>query len=475
VQTRKDLLQAHRLMTQRAALALVLGEPDNPELPLRRLNVAAFCGVMVALLVMAAFGIYGLLNPGGATGLQQAGMLIVEKETGARYVWCQNQQLCPVANYVSARLLAGADDGHRKSVSRNSLTAFDRGPEVGIPGAPNTLPDAKKLVRTPWSVCVRTVDNGVTGRTPVVTLVAGHGVGGQGLRDDQAVAAAAAGQTWLIWRNHRLRVPHYAVSTLSTLPPQVAAKWLNALPAGPDYQAPDIPGRGTAVTGPRGPAKVGQVFQVDAASGTAWYVLLRDGLAPISALEKELLRADPASSQAYGNQPFQAIPLDPASVSAYRASPTVISRPELAGRPPQMVQYADSTPLCAVYDDPTGNSAGHLALGGRLPAPPSSTAPTGVDQLVFPPGGGALVGLEPEPGKPSSVSTYFLVTEGHRYALKSADVATKLGYAITGDQTSNAFPMPASVLGLIPLGPVLDPGAAANPISGGQITPQPSP
>jgi hypothetical protein len=255
----------------------------------------------------------------------------------------------------------------------------------------------------------------------------------------------------------------------------VAAKWLNALPAGPDYQAPAIPGRGTEMAGPRGPAKVGQIFQVDAASGKAWYVLLRDGLANISGLEKELLRADPDSRQAYGSQPVQVIQLDPASVSAYHQSATVLSRPDLQGQPPTVVPFTDTTPLCAVYDDPTGNSAGHLTLGGRLPAPPAAPATTGVDQLVVPPGGGALVGLEPEPGKQSAVSTYYLVTEGRRYALKSAEVAGKLGYKITADGTSNALPIPASVLGLIPTGPVLDPDAAANPISGAQPTQQPSP
>ena len=41
MQSRRDLFQAHRLMTQRASLALLRGEPDVPDQPLRRLNVAA--------------------------------------------------------------------------------------------------------------------------------------------------------------------------------------------------------------------------------------------------------------------------------------------------------------------------------------------------------------------------------------------------------------------------------------------------
>jgi type VII secretion protein EccB len=466
VQTRKDLLQAHRLMTQRAALALVLGEPDDPELPLRRLNVAAFCGVMVALLVMAVFGIYGLMNPGGATGLRQPGMLIVEKETGARYVWCQNQ-LCPVDNYISARLLAGTDGNHRRAVSRNSLTGFERGPLIGIPNLPNILPDASQLVKTPWSVCVRTVDSADSGRTSLVTLVVGHDVGGQRIGTDQAVVVKADGQAWLIWNNHRLRVPADTVGSLTPDAATVAGKWLNALPEGPAYQAPDIPGRGATVTGPRGPAQVGRLFRADSSSGTAWYVLMQDGLAPVSELEKDLLLAVP---QANGGQPPQPVQLDPASVTGFRRSATTVSRPDLQGRPPSVVQHADTTPLCAVYDDPTGNSAGHLSVGGTLPTPPAGPSPTGVDKLDFPNGGAALVGLETEPGKASTVSTYFLVTDQRRFALQSADVAAQLGY----DVTTNAVIVPANVLGLLPVGPVLDPKAALNPIVIGQASPQPS-
>ena len=78
MQTRKDLLQAHRLMTQRAAQALMLGEPDTPELPMRRLNVATFIGIMVAVLVTAGFGIVGLLNPSNANGLGEPGTIIIE-------------------------------------------------------------------------------------------------------------------------------------------------------------------------------------------------------------------------------------------------------------------------------------------------------------------------------------------------------------------------------------------------------------
>ncbi len=122
MQTQKDLYQAHRLMTQRLGLALMRGEPDLPESPMRRQTVATFAGILVAVLVTAAFGIWGLLSPGNATKLTDPGQLLIEEETGASYVYNQQTgRLQPVANYVSARLLL---DMEKRRVS-SALTLFE--------------------------------------------------------------------------------------------------------------------------------------------------------------------------------------------------------------------------------------------------------------------------------------------------------------------------------------------------------------
>src|SRR4051794_40023111 len=203
MQTRKDLLQAHRLMTQRAAQALMLGEPDTPEFPLRRLNVASFIGLMAAVLVTAGFGIVGLLKPSSANGITDPGTIIIEKETGARYIWCldNTKKLCPVANYTSAKLLAGTGEAKQALVSRDALSKYDRGSTVGILGAPDTLPAADKLVKMPWSVCVRSADLTLAGHVSLVTLVAGKKIGGESLPDDKAILVQAGNQPWVIWRN----------------------------------------------------------------------------------------------------------------------------------------------------------------------------------------------------------------------------------------------------------------------------------
>src|SRR5437762_1433945 len=120
-QTRKDLLQAHRLMTRRAALALLQAEPDPPDQPLRRLNVGVFSSVLVAVIAAAIFGIWGLIAPGNAGGLTAAGTLLIEKSTGTPYVPCLHGKLCPAVNYASARLALGATAPKQRDVTQASL------------------------------------------------------------------------------------------------------------------------------------------------------------------------------------------------------------------------------------------------------------------------------------------------------------------------------------------------------------------
>src|SRR5215510_11681652 len=156
MQSRKDLFQAHRLMTQRACLALLRGEPDVPDHPLRRLNVAAFSSALVAMIVAAILALLAVLGHGGGRLKLAPGMLLIDQQTGAPYVICEKHKLCPVLNYASARLALGSSSVDQQTVSQQSLTKYPRGPLIGIPGLPQPLPAPGLLTKGPWSVCART-------------------------------------------------------------------------------------------------------------------------------------------------------------------------------------------------------------------------------------------------------------------------------------------------------------------------------
>ena len=155
MQSRKDLFQAHRLMTQRASLALLRGEPDIPDQPLRRLNVATFSGVLVAVIA-ARCSALGPARARWPAAEQQPGTLVIDQQTGTSYVFCQRGKLCPVLNYASARLALQSPSVTQQTVSQASLTKFARGPLIGIPGLPQPLPEAGLLVGSPGR-CARSL------------------------------------------------------------------------------------------------------------------------------------------------------------------------------------------------------------------------------------------------------------------------------------------------------------------------------
>lgn len=448
MQTRKDLYQAHKLMTQRVALALLQGQPDAVESPMRRMVVASLCGAMVAVVVAATYGIIGLIFKGGARGLEKPGMLIIERETGAKYGYsASSRALIPFLNYTSARLAMPSGQIERRTVSRKSLAKYDRGPLSGIPGAPDALPDAGRLARAPWSLCVRRTDAGAT----LVSLVGGRDVGGRALSLDQGVLVRDETQAWLIWANKRLRVSPASQRVLSNAEPvPVAGRWLNGLPQGPDFAAPDLPGRGRPGAGPSGgQVPVGVVYRAALPGGERrWYVQLLDGLAGISETQAELLLSV-AGAPAEREITLAAANGKPSAVKVFDGA--------IPERRPRIVPYDPAQPLCATYRDTDRLSLdARLTIGGSLPAG-STVSSGGVDQVVMP-GGGTLAGLLPGPNiKPQ---TYFLVTaQGVRFPVPAPEDVAKLGYS-----ASSAVPVPAGLLRLLREGPTLSSAAALKPL-----------
>ncbi len=132
--SRSDQLHSHQFMLQRAVGALAMRDPDPVSSPMRRIGGALFASVMIAVLAVAAVGVYGVLRPGTGNAWRDGRAMIIEKETGARYVFRDNV-LYPVLNYTSAVLILGTSDP--VTVSRSALEGVPRGTPMGIPGAPD--------------------------------------------------------------------------------------------------------------------------------------------------------------------------------------------------------------------------------------------------------------------------------------------------------------------------------------------------
>ena len=446
-QNRRDLLQAYRLMTQRTALALIAGEPDSANQPLRRRNTATVSGVLVGVIACAVFGVIGMLSPGPKNGLTAAGTLVIDKDTATAYVPCDNsKELCPALNYASALLALNSGKAPAPTtISQAQLAGYKIGPVVGIAGLPQDLPTSSNLIKGPWSVCI---DNNVT------TLVGGASVGGTPLTTASAELVTSQGQDYVLWNGTRMRITNNFKTVLWPQAPveNVSQAWLNTIPEGPAFAPPYIAGSGGQVHGPAGFAKVGQVYSALTASGPQNFALGQDGkLDPLSELQATLLEDQPGAPK-------------PQQIASSTASANVGSPIPLNGLPSTLPKTPQLTsPACVTYGAGMSRT---ITTGGTIPPNATGTgngSPTTVDRVWLPAGRGALIGTTADASSASApVTSWSLLVGATRYGLARPGVASDFGYNLKTDQVV----LPAALVDVLPQGKALDPYAAAQAASG---------
>ncbi len=460
--SRRDQVQAHAFMTGRLVSALVCGEPDLAQRPLRRTPIGLVAGLMAGVLVVAVFAVIAIVHPGGATRWRQPGTLIVDKQTGTRYV-LSGGQLRPVLNYASARLLLGA----RMTVAvtpSSSLAGVPRGNAVGIAGAPDSLPAANHPDRG-WLLCAvsRSDPSGVP--APALSLGVGVGTGpaAEPVPDDHGVLVRTSdGTRYLAWKDRRLRLaapwagPALGYDDAAATP--VRAAWVNALPAGPDLGPLPVAGRGAAGPDLDGASTaVGQVFVVHGMTAAArYFVLTGAGLLPVNQTGAALLLGDPATATAYGGRTAQARELSPAALASAVVLPAPASMPDLPPAPPALLAAQPQRLPCvrataagaassvALVSVPAG-----AALGDVVDGPLLDRDGLTADLIGVRPGGGLLARTMPAPGI-DGAGLYVVAEPGVKYPVADEVAAQALGY-----QVSDAVEVPASLLTLLPTGPVL--------------------
>jgi type VII secretion protein EccB len=454
MRSRRDQVQAHAYVVSRLTCALVHGEPDAQESPLRRTGLGTFGGLLLGTLAVAAFLVWGVISAGNKPAALTAGELIMAKETGARYIYADHE-LWPVLNWSSALLLTGGNPA-MTVVPAASLAGVPQGQSLGIVGAPDTLPSAGAVNKGAWLVCA------VTASRPQVSVTIGLPTRVSQPPPNGGLLATAQGAQYLIWRGERLKLDAPWIAAALGLGrarvTSVSPAWLNAVPTGPDLRPISVPGRG----GP-GPTigavrtTIGQVLVTrNVSSPDEFYLAEAGGLAPITAAQAAIVLGDPASAAAYRGGTAAPVPVSlGAIVDAPILHPTL---PDSAGAP--------SSPPRSDGGGPGGPCMEYASAGGAPPqfvfaepppgAPPALNTPgvTGSPQtanlITVAPGGGAFVRSQAAPGVGGE--PLFLVTNaGIKYPVPSASAASALGY-----RAGRAVAMPASLLGLLPTGPPLD-------------------
>jgi type VII secretion protein EccB len=471
--SRRDQIQAYQFLRRRTVSAVLVGDANHPESPVRRTAIGLLVGCILLLLVLAGFGIFGLLRPGSSKAWQEAGSVVVEKETGARFVMDDQGALHPVLNYVSARLITGGS-GELVRVSRKSLAAAGRGQPVGIAGAPDSVPSVDRLVADPWTACSSTTQVDGPTQQPELSVILGRAAADSRsivLGPGAAVVVRAGSTVYLITDGRRFRIrddrPERILEALglgSAPEVNVGAGWVATLPAGPDLGYLQVPERGEVSEAiPGVPARVGQVFvqRIAGAPAPEYLLLLPDGLARVSVTQARLLLGDPSSAEAYPSGAVTERDLAPSSLARARLSPTDVAAEEYPPEPPDALKFtlANQVVLCA---RPQGFRSGvpamTVSLSFSLPTPPGArpitVAGTPASKVLVAPGAGAIV--RSVPAQDVTTGPVYLVTDlGRRHALPDAGSRQALGFSEVAP-----VPMPASFIDLLAEGPALDRGAA---------------
>ncbi len=459
--SRRDQVEAHSFVKSRLRSALLRGEPDAAQPPLRRTPVALVLGAVLGVLAVAVVAVFALLKPTGGAAWRKPGVLIVEKQTGNRYVLSEGR-LRPVLNYASARLLLG-DRMTVTSTSAQSLARVPRGGQIGIIGAPDTLPPATAGGQ-PWLVCATSTQNSDGIGQPGVTVLLGAATRTQpDPRAEAALFRTPDGAVYVAEGGRRMRLTAPWVSRALGLDERralpVRSTWAGALPAGPDLGTLPIAGRGQA--GPTLDGRPSRVGQVLAASSPGTpdrhYLVTSGGLIPVNQTAVALALGDPATAAAYDRGGAKELPLSPtalASASILDAAgwttelppiPAALATDHTDRIPCVLTVTADRTAKTAVVSLP----AAVAGAAGPVDGPGLQRDGLTADRVGVTPGGGMLARTLPAPGVPGA-GLYLVVDSGAKYPVDGDAAAKALGYP-----PDRAAAVPADLLAMLPTGPVL--------------------
>ncbi|MFD9123233.1 type VII secretion protein EccB [Kitasatospora sp. NPDC059571] len=463
MQSKQDQLQAHLYVLGRVVSALTRGEPDAAETPMRRFTGASFGGSVLAGVLVAGAAVLGLVLPSSGTAWRAPGTLVVEKETGTRYLLVDGV-LHPVLNYASARLLVGSQL-HVEYVAAKTIGAVPRGVPLGIPGAPDALPQPGWPGGRDWALCADPAVGEASASVRTVVALGSARPIPTPLDEGALLVQGPDGRLYLAQHDQRMLVPDRAALVVlgygSSQPWRVSAPWLAALPTGPDLRAPEVPGRGA--DGPRvggQPTKAGQVLAVSTGTGggtgTSYFLVLQDGLAPLSALEATLLIGEPATRGAYPGGRVAAVPVNSSDAAAVPLSATKVAVGGLPTVIPALVEPVDGRPQapCVRVGLAADGSVATVRLG-LTDSVTTDGSQAAANRALLPPGGGLLAQVRAAPGVQGGKE--YLVTDlGAKYPL-GADAAAALGFSENSPTT-----VPSNLLDLLPTGPALDQGNAAQ-------------
>ncbi|MER5888801.1 type VII secretion protein EccB [Streptomyces sp. NPDC001941] len=326
--SRRDELNAYTFAKKRTVAAFLQPSPSGTEEGAPRPLRAVLPSVIVAALVLAGFGAWGMFKPNAPKGWNEPGaMVIVGKDSTTRYVVLdtgtgkdRRTLLHPVLNLASARLLLDPQKFKVIQVSDSLLDSGKppRGPILGIPYAPDRLPGEKEAgTAKRWAVCEQpgggkgasvqkaafVLADRDFGRTEGKNRLTGGQVMYVKGQDGSRFLVDAGGTKYAVGGSGRDAILlTNALVGLNKEPQAVTDDWLATLHDGSPVGFPALPGTVGAAAGAgdglsRTEDRVGMVLQAQTGTGMQQYVVLPGKVQPVSDFTAWLLINSPATSK----------------------------------------------------------------------------------------------------------------------------------------------------------------------------------
>jgi type VII secretion protein EccB len=463
----KHQISGWRFLIRRISNGVALRDTRMLTDPLRRQGRALSVGLMLGVVMLAGAFILSILKPAGASGNQ---VILAERSSNALYVKV-NDELHPVLNLASARLIVGKPDAPTV-VKSAEIDKFPLGNTLGILNAPtrmqqNPARDAR------WMLC----DNVAAGPETGTTITSGDPVPGPGhatpLSGNTAILATdrTDGSTWLIWDGKRSAIDlNNAAATAAVginvdtpSPRPINPALLNLIPQSPPLVVPFIANAGDPprfawpVAGAPAPLIGSVVVDHDENNQLRYYVVGAEGMQPISPVIAAILRAN----DAYGLVEPPALTPD-----QINKAPKVNVVP-VDDYPTNALQILDPTtnPVsCGQWVKLDGAPTSQLTLlaGQSLPVPADAKpvdlngAAGTAQRVILPKGTGYFVQVTGQQPASTTKEAMFWVSDlGVRYGMEASGPGEAASPAQALGMTSPPLPIPWSLLSLFAAGPTL--------------------
>jgi type VII secretion protein EccB len=475
--TTRAQVNGYRFLIRRLEHALIRGDSRMIHDPMRGQIRALLVGVVISMLVAGAATILAFFKPAPDFGHSA---IMTSKANGGLFVRI-GDHLHPALNLASARLIAGKADPPQQ-VDDKFLNTVPLGPAVGIIGAPNSIDGGDDMSMSSWTVCDTTrrpsVDPQAGDSTIETTVLANDPALGNDIHSaspDKMILAASGDTTYLVYDGVRAPIDpddpvlRGALRLDDGVVREMSPGLLNSFPMVEPITPIQIQGTGTATSYLPSMYPVGSMLRTVDSRGSHTYVVLQNGLQPVSEATADIIR--------YGN------PRSPATTEPVSITPTVISAAPIVhslpvehypATSPNFVRAESNEVVCMSWQRgvAAAEADGRLLIGHRLPMP-SDAEPVRLasadgsgprlDSVYVKPGTGEYVQATGDaPGSRASGQLFYVSDVGLRYQIDDIPTASALGVLGVRKPGENDVPQvaPWPVLSLLPAGPRLSQEAA---------------